>query len=112
MNRRDYDYLISCAARVEADAEVGKTSFSNTSDKCLINAFICGALWFFIHSNIIFSRNCDVRVDDYLVSFIIGLLVSVFLGLFLTNKYIEKTQSEWLRQRDFYLADLKKRIDL
>ena len=61
MNRRDYDYLISCAARVEADARVGKTSFSNTSDKCLINALICGALWFFIHSNIIFSNNTKIH---------------------------------------------------
>ena len=75
MNRRDYDYLISCAARVEADERVGRTS---TSDKCLINAVICGAFWFFIYSNIIFSRNCDVRVDDYLVSFTIGFLVSSF----------------------------------
>ena len=41
----------------------------------------------FVHAYYILDNVCDVRLDDYLVSFTIGLIGSVFLGAFFTNKY-------------------------
>jgi len=110
MTSRDHNYLIRCAAYVETDERIGKvnTSYGHNTEKCITNAIVCGVTWFFVHAYYILDNVCDVRLDDYLVSFTIGLIGSVFLGAFFTNKYIEKRNREWHKTYDLILASLKK----
>ena len=106
MANRDHNYLIECAASVETDKSVGKLN-DTRENKIVANAMICGAFWFFIQSHIIHSQHCDVRLDDHLISFTIGLVISLFLGAFITSKYIDKKNDEWYRRHKTILDDLK-----
>ena len=105
MANRDYNYLIKCAAHLETDKSVGK---SYDGDEIIHNAFVCGMLWSFIQAYYLYRDNCDVRLDDHLISFTIGLVISGFLGGFFTEKFIKKRNDKWRRTYETILADLKK----